>query len=729
MPIDLCCADPAADVPETVSDLTRAFVRRLNDAGWSARASDDACAFALFDTGSAPVTGPAPLTPDTAMKILEAAGLVAEAADETAVRFCFQPAVKQSAEATWASEVAGVVVDLLSAAQTAYDWLTPVKRAAKARVPFAALDVAAARVRVLEARIGAAAPAADGAILVRGPGAALALDRVAAQPIALLPAGGTANASMHDADGRKIDDVVVACLSREAETACFAILSGEGNFARTRLWIDAVLSGAALLAAGDALAEVGGALEVLTDDVSAAGDAALAKRSGPTPAPDLTKPFFIGQAALAKNASTEALPEYRREAPAEELRRTVLYETHKSLGAKMVPFAGWEMPVQYPTGIFAEHRATRTAAALFDVTHMSVFDIQGPAAAAFLDAALAGRVADLPVGRAAYNYLLNEHGVALDDTYVYHVAPERYLLVVNAANTGPDWDWLVAVNERRWRIDPNAPGKRIPATAELRDLRFAGDDALLDLAFQGPRSREVLMRVADSDDDRRRLEKLPRNGVESFGLAGARVFISRTGYTGEIIAFEIFVHPDKAVALWNTLLDAGRGLGVLPAGLGARDAARMEAGLPLFGHELEGELGGTLAENGYPWVTKLSCPWFVGRAGYLARIGDEPPRKIVRLAGQGAKSARPGHRILGDDGRAAGVISSFAYLDEQKNFVALAFVDRAFDDTPGRTVHAARIKDDPKPGDRLDDRIVPLTVLRRFPDKAEREEWRKRYAG
>lgn len=581
----------------------------------------------------------------------------------------------------------------------------------------------------------------SGAIAFAGPEAIFAVGQlVSVTTLDLLP-GYARRALLLMPDAQVLDEVIVARLLRGDGEPGFAIWPSPRRAAQVALWLRAVAAGVVEIVPGDPWSRIHGLDECRYVDHAELGASAAALAEARDVAPftgsaieaakagaDIVMPskvFFIGQKAIVSQLATPARPEFtpspRPEGPP---RRTVLYDTHVALGGKQVPFAGWEMPVQYPAGIFAEHRATRTKASLFDVSHMSVFDFTGPWAGVFLETLLANRVLNLPVGRAAYQYLLRPNGIAADDTYVYRLERERYMLVVNAANADSDWEWINAAASNRFAIDPVEGAKRMPGPVQIRDLRSAGADSMLDLALQGPGSRDLLIHIADSEEDRRRIAAMKRNHVARARVGGCDVWLAMTGYTGEPVGYEIFVHPDRTVALWNKLCDAGAS----PAGLGARDAARLEAGLPLFGHELEGPLGGTLTEAGYGWVARLAKPWFVGRGAYRARLEGGMRRKLVRLAGQGAKSVREGHVILDDDQMVVGTITSFAFLDEDKRFVVLAYVDAEFDDTPGHIVKAARIKDSPQPGEDLTAKLVDLTVLSRFPSRAEQDEWRRVYA-
>src|SRR5690606_27023870 len=228
-----------------------------------------------------------------------------------------------------------------------------------------------------------------------------------------------------------------------------------------------------------------------------------------------------------------------------ELLRTPLYELHRELGAKMVEFAGYDMPVWY-SSVREEHAAVRSKAGVFDVTHMGVFDVRGPGAMRFLDAVTTNDVSKLAVGDSQYTYLLDIHGIPLDDLMIYRLDDEHYLLVVNASNNDKNWAWLNAVQAGTVRIDPAHPGIRLENRDQftLRDLRdpSSGDDRRVDIALQGPESKNILLALDDSDADKKKVSGLAWAGVTCVSLGGYDLIVSRTGYTGERTAYELFVH-------------------------------------------------------------------------------------------------------------------------------------------------------------------------------------------
>jgi glycine hydroxymethyltransferase len=391
---------------------------------------------------------------------------------------------------------------------------------------------------------------------------------------------------------------------------------------------------------------------------------------------DLTKTFFVGQTALLQRApKAPDSPAYAFEEPKPRLRRTPLFEIHEALGAKMVPFAGWEMPVVY-TSISDEHAAVRNTAGLFDVGHMGVFEASGPHALRFLDLATSNYVRKLRVGESQYSYLLDPQGGVIDDLMIYYIAHETYMVVVNAVNAEKDWDWLKAVNEGRCLLDPGNPAARLERPCRLRNLKdpSTGPDMKIDIALQGPASLQILCDAADGAT-LAGLHHLGKSENLSGRLEGIPVIISRTGYTGEEYGYEIYVHPDRAVDLWNAVWEAGEPHGIKPTGLGARDSTRTEAGLPLYGHELAGEYDINPVEAGYGHFVKWHKPFFVGRRALLDRV-EARKRELIRFeaVGQGRRLAKTTDPVINRKDKVIGYVTSCALAGEQQ--VGLAIVDR-----------------------------------------------------
>lgn len=375
------------------------------------------------------------------------------------------------------------------------------------------------------------------------------------------------------------------------------------------------------------------------------------------------KPYFIGMercgpanpAALIKAAFEWHEP---TDAP---LKKTALNETHKALKGRMVPFAGWEMPVQY-TGVLEEHLATRQAAGLFDVSHMGVWEFEGPSAARFLDAIIGNEATALKPGESMYAQILLPNGHVLDDCYAYCRTPEKFLFVVNASNDDKDWAWVQAVHQGKVLIDEHrswatAPGR---SGVTIRNLRaFAsGADMRVDIALQGPKSREVLLALGGTETDLARVKALKRTELCDAVLGGFDLIVARTGYTGEQMGFELFVHPDEAVGLWNALLAEGTPLGLKPCGLAARDSLRTEAGLPLYGDEMAGHLNLGVGDAGFDSYVKPHKPWFIGRKAFLAQE-KRRKREVVRFRfnNKSGRMAHNGDPVLDADGNLVGEVT------------------------------------------------------------------------
>ena len=334
-----------------------------------------------------------------------------------------------------------------------------------------------------------------------------------------------------------------------------------------------------------------------------------------------------------------------------ELYRTSLHGRHVKLGATVVEFGGWEMPVQYPAGIVQEHLATRRRSGLFDVSHMGRFRVAGGDALPFLQQVLTNNAAALNVGEAQYTMIPNAAGGAMDDAYLYRFFPNEFLLVVNAANRQKDWEHVSAA----------ARGFR---SLELADLTWE----LSMLSLQGPQARAILTAILGSG----RLPEPLRNRLSMAEFNGARLLIGRTGYTGEPLGFELFIDAAPAAALWDRLIAEG----VQPVGLGARDTLRLEAALPLYGHELGLDPEGReipIFACGLARIAVSFSPLksdFVGRgaltrqfeawrrfaAGDFSRMADLPRvNKPIALIDKGI--ARAGARVL-RGGKPVGFVSS-----------------------------------------------------------------------
>ncbi len=315
------------------------------------------------------------------------------------------------------------------------------------------------------------------------------------------------------------------------------------------------------------------------------------------------------------------------------LKRTPLYEQHRALGAKLVEFGGWEMPVQY-SSILEEHNAVRTRAGLFDVSHMGEFKVEGPGALAFLQHLVPNDVSRLAVGQALYTQLCLPDGGVIDDLLVYRLAEMHYMLVVNAANIDKDFAW---VSER---------------AKNFKDVHVANQsDTTSLLALQGPAAQSILQPLTDVDLSSIRYYHFAPGQVD-----GVNCIISRTGYTGED-GFELYCAPVDVVKLWNDLLAAGNSQGLLPAGLGARDTLRLEAGMCLYGHELDEQTNPLEANLG--WTVKLDKGDFIGRDALLKTKEQGLKKKLVGIELIDRGVPRGGYTLYEND-QPIGVLTSGA---------------------------------------------------------------------
>lgn len=393
----------------------------------------------------------------------------------------------------------------------------------------------------------------------------------------------------------------------------------------------------------------------------------------------LHKPYFVGQAELPASANQAARPTFQWAPPASApLLRTPLYPTHARLARKLIPFAGWEMPVWY-TSVSEEHTAVRHAAGLFDVAHMGVLEVAGEGAADFLDVVSTNYARWIEPGQSHYGTLLDPDGNALDDIWVYHRAKDQYMVVVNAANADKDWAWLNAVNEGQVLIDRSRPERRVPAPVRLRNLKdpSSGHDRRVDLALQGPASLRILQTLAGSDTLAGRLARIRRTELVEMMLQRIPLVIARTGYTGEPVGFELFVHPDQAQTLWDLLLERGAQFGIKPAGLAARDSTRIEAGMPLYGHELAGDYSVSPIEAGFAPYVKFHKPFFVGRDALMAR--ERASTMIIvrfRANAAGTRAFRGHELVMNRRGQYIGRVTSCTAIGGYQ--MGMAYIDRRF---------------------------------------------------
>jgi aminomethyltransferase len=377
--------------------------------------------------------------------------------------------------------------------------------------------------------------------------------------------------------------------------------------------------------------------------------------------------------------ATDAVPAATAETHTEQLHQTALIDIHRALGARLIEFGGWLMPVQY-TGILDEHRAVRERAGLFDLSHMGELFVEGDDAGDALAAALVSDPRTLAVGRAQYSMICAPDGGVIDDLIVYRLGPERFLVVANASNATVVSDEL-ASRLGRWR-------------AVLDDRSLATSL----VAIQGPRAADVLVQLTDVD-----LTALRYYAIAEGHVSGIPALVARTGYTGED-GFEVFVDWGRGPEVWTALAAAGEGAGVIACGLGARDTLRLEAGMPLYGNELDRETNPY--EAGLGRVVKLEKPGgFVGHDA-LAKVEKEGPAK--RLAGlvvTGRGIARHGYAVLAGD-RRTGVVTSGTHSPTLGKPIAMAYVAPG-DAEPG-TILSVEVREQPVSAE-----VVPLPFYKR----------------
>jgi aminomethyltransferase len=332
------------------------------------------------------------------------------------------------------------------------------------------------------------------------------------------------------------------------------------------------------------------------------------------------------------------------------LKRTALHATHLAHGARMVPFGGWDMPVEY-SGITAEHLAVRTAAGLFDVSHMGQIELAGPNALAAVQHLTSNDAAKLQVNQAQYSALTTPDGTFVDDVLVYRMGPSHYLLVVNASNIEKDHAWIV---------------QHAPAAGDVAVVNSSDRYALV--AVQGPKARAIVQGLTAIP-----LETMKYYWFAHGEIAGIRGTVSRTGYTGED-GYEVFVPPAQAPALWEALMQAGASHGLVPCGLGARDTLRLEAAMRLYGNDMDEST--TVLECDLGWIVGWNKPAFLGHEVLRTQKAEGVRRIIVGFEMVDRAIARHGHPVR-HQGREVGQVTSGTQTPFLKKAIGMAYVPTA----------------------------------------------------
>lgn len=335
------------------------------------------------------------------------------------------------------------------------------------------------------------------------------------------------------------------------------------------------------------------------------------------------------------------------------MKKTPFTDIHIALGAKMSEFAGYNMPIEYGTGIIDEHLTVINQVGVFDVSHMGEFWVKGPNALRFLQKVCSNNIAALPVGKAQYNCFPNGKGGIVDDLIVYHYEPEKYMLVVNAANIDKDWEWVNVNN------------------AEAAILENASDN-MAQLAIQGPKAQALLQQLTDVD-----LSSIPYYAFAVGRLAGVdNVIISNTGYTGAG-GFEIYFYPQFGEQIWNAVFEAGQPFGVKPIGLGARDTLRLEMGFALYGHEIDDTT--SPIEAGLGWITKPADGKNLIDSDLIAKQRAEGvSRKLVGFELQERGIPRAHYDLVDVQGNTIGFVTSGTMSPTRKIGIGMGYVKTEF---------------------------------------------------
>ncbi len=341
----------------------------------------------------------------------------------------------------------------------------------------------------------------------------------------------------------------------------------------------------------------------------------------------------------------------------DNLKRTPLYDVHVKAGAKMVPFAGWEMPIEY-TGLVDEHNAVRQQAGMFDVSHMGEIEVTGKDALAFTQYLVANDVTGLVDNQVLYTHMCYENGGTVDDLLVYRFSADHFYLVVNASNIDKDYDWIIALAKSFDVVVNNL------------------SDVTAEVAVQGPNAEAILQKICNDNLKEIEFFYCKRDVV----VAGKKCLVSRTGYTGED-GFEVYAKPADIVDIWNALMEAGAADGLKPAGLGCRDTLRFEVALPLYGNELSADI--SPLEAGLGFFVKLDGDDFMGKAALVDQKTNGLKKKLIGFEMLDKGIPRHGYNVL-LDGKVIGVVTTGYFSPSTGRTVGLALVENGLtvlDDT------------------------------------------------
>lgn len=675
------------------------------------------------------------LSGDMAARVLDLAGIVTNrqtipgdtsALRPTGIRIGTPWVTQRGFKEAEIDSLGDIIADVLQSCLP-FSLMGRIRPLPRTKVDFDVLQTAKLRVRDLAAGIGIdnmaeaddyphfyylAAEKGDTCLIVSVTGEAARnfLHSALTSDVEALTDGETQATNILDRDGSAMAS---GSLARVSATEFRLTIAGRAQ--RAVAWLRSLSDGYILFDDSDIHAKLPGPVSV--DVVGPGEPSMLAGSAGYAP-----KAYSVGcNGESFYSPSSKALPKFEPEiAAVDMLRETPLHALHAELGAKMAPFAGYDMPLWYKS-VSEEHAAVRNDAGVFDVAHMGIFDVRGRGAELFLDTVTTNDVRRLKVGDSHYTYFLDVDGIPLDDLMIYRLSDDQFLVVVNASNNDKNWQWLNAVIAGDVMIDPHDRARRIEGADrfQLRDLRMRqwGDQRRVDIALQGPRSRDYLLQLGGSDTDLARVKGLKWASVAQVTLGGMDLIVSRTGYTGERVAYELFAHPDQAAELFRKLLE----LGVTPCGLAARDSLRTEAGLPLYGFELSGDLKLNPADAGFGAYVKLYKPFFVGKRAF---VEYESRRDVqvsrFRMDNKGARPAHTGDPVVNARGRVVGIVTS-CNIDSEGYQLGQALMQKDFR-KPGAKLSvfagSARAKIASLGKLSIGKRVTmpePVTILSRFP--------------